>query len=520
MHSSPRRILLLLLVSLIGLMLFILVGPKPTSQETPAVTGQVFDADGPVAGARVRVKGTTITARTDAQGRFCFAQSVVGRVTAWKDGYFIGGAPLESPLTIRLSRLPSEDNADYEWVDPEPNPAEVHNCGNCHAEIYREWSHSGHGRSITGRHFRNLYEGTDWNGTPGVGWGLLTQYPDGGGVCASCHAPTATPPLSPPNLGRIKGERQVEGVAARGVHCDYCHKIARVADGPIGLSHGRFNLRLLRPSEGQMFFGALNDVDRGEDAFSPLYRDSRYCASCHEGVVFGVHVYGTFSEWQASPAARAGKQCQDCHMKPTGRMSNMAPGHGGIRRDPRTLANHRFFDGSQEDMLRRAVQASATLERESNGVRAKVRLWADGVGHRLPTGFVDRHLLLIVEGRDSDGKLLTVRSGPRLPALAGSELEGKPGRLYARMLSDFDGHSPTPFWLAAPDPPPDTRLVPGKIDETTFAFPATLSRLRVRVVYRRFWLEVARVKKWPDQDLLVLDREYALNPPVHPGLRR
>jgi hypothetical protein len=403
-------------------------------------------------------------------------------------------------LTIRLVRLPAEDNTEYEWVNPEPNPVEVHNCGNCHAEIYREWSHCGHGHSATGRHFRNLYEGTDWNGKPGVGWGLLTQYPDGSGVCASCHAPTAT-----------KFDlRQVEGVAARGVHCDYCHKIAEVADGPIGLSHGRFNLRLLRPSEGQLFFGALDDVDRGEDVFSPLYRDSRYCASCHEGVVFGVHVYSTFSEWQASPAAREGKQCQDCHMKPTGRMTNVAPGHGGIERDPHTLANHRFFDGSQEEMLRRAVKASATLERGPNCVRAKVRLWAEGVGHRLPTGFADRHLVLVVEGSDREGSLLRVRSGPKLPALAGPEREGQPGRLYARVLRDFDGNSPAPFWLAAPDSPPDTRLLPGHIDEMTFEFPATLTRLSLRVLYRRFWPEVARAKKWPDDDLLVLHREFTL----------
>jgi hypothetical protein len=268
----------------------------------------------------------------------------------------------------------------------------------------------------------------------------------------------------------------------------------------------------LRPSEGQLFFGAHDDVDRGEDAFSPLYRDSRYCASCHEGVVFGVHVYSTFSEWQTSPAAREGRQCQDCHMKPTGRTTNMALGHGGIERDPHTLANHRFFDGSQEEMLRRAVQASAILERGPSSVHARVRLWANGVGHRLPTGFIDRHLLLVVEGSDGNGRPLQVRSGPRLPALAGLEWEGKPGRLYARVLRDFDGHSPAPFWLAAPDPPSDTRLVPGKIDETTFEFPAALTRLRLRVLYRRFWPEVVRVKKWPDQDLLVLDREYALSP--------
>ena len=484
-------------VLIVGLLLLTL----PVAPST-VLLGRVIDDDGPVAGAHVRFQGASISARTHTHGRFHLSHPRAGRrVTAWKEGYFIGGSRwTASPLSIHLRHLPAEDNAQYEWVDPAPNPAEIHNCANCHAEIYREWSHSGHSRSVNGRRFRNLYEGTDWHGKPGVGWGLLAQYPDGAGVCASCHAPAA----------KEFDLRQVKGVAARGVHCDYCHKIESVADGPIGLSHGRFNLRLLRPSEGQLFFGALDDVDRGEDAYSPLYRDSRYCASCHEGVVFGVHVYSTFSEWRDSPAARQGRQCQDCHMKPSGRLSNMAPGHGGIDRDPSTLANHRFFDGSQAAMLRRAVKASVEFERRPDGVRARVRLWAEGVGHRLPTGFVDRHLVLVVEGRTEQGQTVLPREGPKLPALAGKELAGKPGRLYARVLRDSEGRSPVPFWLAAPDPPPDTRLVPDQIDETPFSFPATLSRLQVRVLYRRFWPAVARAKRWPEDDLLVREQTFSL----------
>ncbi len=490
MRLAPGLILLLLLTLLAGLAVV-----------TPSlyVAGQVRDADGPVTGARVRLKGAALTARTDVRGRFRFPYSFSGRrVTAWKEGYFIGGSRLSSSPVIHLTRLPAVDNDTYEWVDPAPNPAASHNCANCHAEIYREWSHSAHAYSVTGRRFRNLYEGTDWHGNAHVGWGLLTQYPDGAGVCASCHAPAT----------KAYDLRQVQGVAERGVHCDYCHKIASVAEGTIGLTHGRFNLRLLRPLEGQLFFGALDDVDRGEDAYSPLYRDSRYCASCHEGIVFGVHVYSTFSEWQVSPAARQGRQCQDCHMKPTGRMTNMAPHHGGIERDPNTLANHRFFDDSQDAMLRRAIKTSVRFERQPGKVRAWVRLWAEGVGHRLPTGFVDRHLVLVVEGQASDGRTVPLKAGPQLPALVGEELAGRPGRLYARVLRDFEGRSPVPFWLASPDPPLDTRLTPGKTEEDFFDFPTTLTRLCLRILYRRFWPEVVRSKQWPDNDLLVSEHVF------------
>jgi hypothetical protein len=499
MRLSPGLLLALLLLAVFaGLMLI-----APTGTRKARIEGQVFDEDGPLAGARVRFKGTAIRTQTDAHGRFHLPHSESAQwVTAWKQGYFIGPSRQSSSTAIYLTRLPAKDNPLYDWVDPTPNPAESLHCGSCHAEIFREWSQSRHARSVTGRRFRNLYEGADWHGNANVGWGLLTQFADGAGVCASCHAPAA----------KEYDLRQVEGAAAHGVHCDYCHKIDSVADGTIGLSHGRFNLRLLRPSKGQVSFGPLDDVDRGKESYSPLYHDSRYCASCHEGIIFGVHVYSTFSEWRASPAARQGRQCQDCHMKPTGRMSNIAPGHGGIARDPSTLANHRFFDGSQEVMLRRAVKASVRFERQSDRVRARVQLWAEGVGHRLPTGFVDRHLVLVVDGRTADDQAVPLRKGPKLPALAGEELAGQPGRLYARVLRDFEGRSPVPFWLASPDPPTDTRLVPGKVEEDHFDFPATLTQLRLRVHYRRFWPEVARSKHWPDDNIVVLEQTFTSLP--------
>ncbi len=502
----------------LGLLLAVLAGPLalwalrpgPAAPAPPLfVRGLVSDAHGPLAGARVRWKATALSAETDALGRFRLQPGTgVGRVTASKDGFLIAGAdPGESPLDLRLTPLPAEDNPAYEWVDPAPNPAGAHNCANCHAEIYREWSASAHSRSATGRRFRGLYDGTDWHGKPGVGWGLVTEHPDGIGVCASCHAPAL--PDGDPALFDL---RKIDGVAARGVHCDYCHKVASLAGDAFGLTHGRYNLRLLRPAEGQLFFGPLDDVDRGEDAFAPLYRDSRYCASCHEGVVFGVHVYSTYSEWLASPARRSGKQCQDCHMAPTGRLSNFVPGHAGVERDPATLGNHRFFRGGRAEMLRDAVRLSAELRGVPKGLSAKLCVEAEGAGHRVPTGFSDRHLLLVIEGLTADGKPLTARSGPVLPAAAGPELAGRPGRLYAKLLHDPDGRAPVPFWREGAEPA-DTRLTPGRPDHAEFLFPAEAIRVRARLLYRRFWPEVVRSKGWPDRDLLIAEQTFDLHTP-------
>jgi hypothetical protein len=450
------------------------------------------------------LQGTATFSTTDTQGHFRLSAGPGRRVTAAADGFLIAGAPLgSSPLDLRLTPLPHTDNDDYEWVDPTPDPTGIHNCGNCHAEIYREWSTSAHARSASGRHFRNLYEGTDWKGKTGVSWGLLQEHPLGAGVCSSCHAPAVRD--DDPAFYDL---RKLQGTPLHGVHCDFCHKVAGPGTGTLGLAHGRFNLRLLRPPEGQLFFGPLDDVDRGEDAYSAFYHDSRYCAACHEGVIFGVHVYTTYSEWLDSPARRRGMQCQDCHMTPTGTMTNIAPGHGGLQRDPQTLGNHRFFNTDQAAMLRRCLSVAAQFEPAGNALRVHLRVAADGAGHRVPTGFVDRHVILVADGRDRAGRPLAARSGPVLPDAAGPDLAGLPGRLYAKFLTGDDGRGPVPFWYSVPDVH-DNRLTPGRPDDLTLAFPAGLAEVRVRIIYRRFWQEVGRAKGWPDEDLVVLDRTFA-----------
>lgn len=195
-------------------------------------------------------------------------------------------------------------------------------------------------------------------------------------------------------------------------------------------------------------------------------------------------------------------------MAPTGAMTNVAPDHGGIERDPRSLASHRLFIGSQADMLRKALQVEIKLNREQTAVRVTIRLRADAVGHRVPTGFIDRHLLLVVTGWDTAGRRLETIQGPRLGQVAGSKLAGFPGKLYARLRANLDGHNPIPFWRAGTDPV-DTRLSPGVTDENNFTFPSALARIRVRLLYRRFWEEVRLAKGWEEMEVIVFDEERA-----------
>jgi hypothetical protein len=466
------------------------------------VGGDVRDERGPVAGARVRIQGAAESCLSDHDGRFQLRveRAKSPTITAWKKGYAIAARPLgKAPLQLSLTRLPALDNPDYEWIDPAPHPKRANNCANCHREIHDEWAASAHAGAATNRRLRNLFEGTDWHGGRSPKWSLKDEHPLGMGVCASCHAPTYRDPTLAYDLSKVTG------VAARGVHCDYCHKVADAPTDKLGTRFGRDGLILLRPAKDeQLFFGPLDDAVRPGEMFSysSLYKESRYCASCHEGVIFGVHVYGTYSEWLESPARAKGQQCQDCHMKPTGKLTNIAPGKGGIERDPRTLAAHRL--PRAEELLKDSLSVMVTSRRSKETVAITVEVRATNVGHRVPTGFSDRNLVLAVEGFDKKGEGVPVQEGPKLQAATGKTLAGAAGQLFAKQLLTDD--RPVPFWMS-PAQTLDTRLIPERPERSQFRFAPTVDQLRVRLIYRRAWHDIAVAKGWPDNEVVVIDRK-------------
>src|SRR5207253_10974598 len=105
-----------------------------------------------------------------------------------------------------------------------------------------------------------------------------------------------------------------------------------------------------------------------------------------------------------------------------------------------------------------------------------------------------------------------LQAGPTLPATAGRGFAGAPGWLYAKQLKSSDGLHAVPFWLAR-DEPEDTRLLPGQPDRREFRFAPGAEHVRVRLLYRRFWHEVAQGKGWPDNEVTVSDRTVKLAGP-------
>lgn len=194
-------------------------------------------------------------------------------------------------------------------------------------------------------------------------------------------------------------------------------------------------------------------------------------------------------------------------MTPTGQMTNIAKDRGGMERNPHTLGNHRFWNGSQRSMLKSCLKVDVQTKRMEDQVKVMVAMKTNGVGHRVPTGFIDRHLILVIEGQDTKGKVIdALTADSRLPSIVGVDLENRPGRLYAKRLIDADGQSPAPFWRPGVSILEDTRLKPGQSDTVHATFPQEVKQVRVRVIHRRFWQHITKAKHWPTTDLIVVDR--------------
>ncbi len=164
--------------------------------------------------------------------------------------------------------------------------------------------------------------------------------------------------------------------------------------------------------------------------------------------------------------------------------------------------------GGRESMLRRCLDVTPTCERDADEILLRVEIVAQDVGHFVPTGFVDHHVILVVDAQDANGQRIELQSGPRLPAAAG-DLMDQSGVLFAKLLTDANGDSPVPFWRAGVTVD-DNRLQPETPRTISFRLPSEAHVVRLRLLYRRFWQSTAEDKGWPDPTLVIVDRTWTV----------
>lgn len=499
-------------------------------------------------------------------------------VTAWAEGYYIGwvAAPAGSTaLTITLNSHYHTDNNNYNWFEFEGVKGSAA-CGLCHT-AYEEWRADAHAQSAQNPRFLSLYSGTDIDGNrspayaktslgiplppdltkPYYGPGYKLDFPGRAGSCATCHTPVASTNPNTKNCGwsgchaSTTYERaadildpgveplDLKGDAAEGITCEFCHKVgevflARDTDLPYPDLPGILSLRLYRPNEGaDLFFGPLDDIARSDveqprDVYLPLLKESAFCAGCHYGILGGVVVgnmdvkggvlvYSSYAEWLDSPWSdlKTGKSCQECHMPPVAGADHFVfPARGGVLRPSDQIHTHKMLGPQDENFLQSAVTLSATATMSDSQLLVGVGVTNIGAGHYLPTDSVLRHVVLIVEAVDQNGKSLQLAHGPTLPDWAG-DLAAVPGRVFAKTLEDeWTGEMPTSAIWRPVKIAQDTRLAPYATDASayTFLLPASgVVQVKVRLLYRRAPQQLMEWKRWSDPDLLIAEQTVRVN---------
>lgn len=526
------------------------------------ISGVVRDNQGPIAGATVRLQTTPHYTVTDATGSFELAVSNGKKtfvLTAWAPGHYIGGGVEwhtgERPVEITLERHCDYDHADYKWVSVFSASGEEQACQNCHEEPgnpdsimpFDQWRKDAHAGSTTNIRFLTMYLGTDVDGNrspptryhgnrdynpvpfrpnpnrPYYGPGYKLDFPATKGNCAACHAPMAainTPYGIDPSL--------LTGVEAEGIGCDFCHKILDVTLDPrSGVPYdnrpGVMSFVFRRPEHGhQLFTGPFDDVAPGEDVYSPVQRESRYCAPCHSARFWDVEIYNSYGEWLDSPYARGESQatCQDCHM-PQGLNNHFARvDKGGKPRDPESIFDHRMPGAADADLLQNAVTMAVGAEFRDDALEVRVEILNDRTGHHVPTDSPLRQMILIVRASNSRGRTLALRDGPTLPDWCGAGnpedgyVAGLPGTAYAKILKElWTGVSPTGAYWNHTRIVSDNRIAAMESDETTYVFEPPAegeATVDVRLLYRRAFIELRDLKGWEGEDIEMARRTMAV----------
>jgi hypothetical protein len=259
------------------------------------------------------------------------------------------------------------------------------------------------------------------------------------------------------------------------------------------------------------------DVPR-RDTYLPLLAKSEYCAACHYGVFGGVVgagtvakgtlIYNSYGEWLDSPYSnpKTGKTCQECHMPKSDANWFVYAERGGLTRDYATLHNHTMPGVTDEALLQNSVTMTSAAQRQGDQISVEISITNDKVGHDIPTDAPIRSMILVVEALDENGKLLALNQGPVNPTYSGN-YGGLPGKTFAKVLKDeWTGDTPTGAYWRPVSIVADTRLAAFATDTSQYTFAAPTNgavTIKVRLLFRRAFQQLAEQKGWNDPDIVM-----------------
>ncbi|MDD3475667.1 MAG: multiheme c-type cytochrome [Sulfurimonas sp.] len=316
-------------------------------------------------------------------------------------------------------------------------------CKSCHSEIFKQWSNSNHKHMVGSNPYYMVME-------------TLAGEVEGEGFrkwCMSCHNPSALLNGHEKTTHDMEGnflrdeifEKDGQGLIAdfkeqdnfrleEGVSCVTCHRITDAsskgnASYTLTLERKKYAFEDSKAPLGHWFSEKLinsNPDEHKKSYMDPLYKESRYCASCHDEFhpKNGIAIVSTFKEWEKSefnnPKDKSKhKTCIDCHMTnlKDGKLSPLrgtSTDGGVIKEDVKVHyfsgSNHFLAglkDKKNEEQTIELLKSSAKLDVDVKDNTLSVGVTNVGAGHHLPTGVADfRELWLDVSVKDRDDKLV------------------------------------------------------------------------------------------------------------------
>lgn len=346
-------------------------------------------------------------------------------------------------------------------------------CKSCHSEIFNQWANSNHKNLVESNPYYMVMEAIagEVEGEKFKQW------------CMSCHNPSAlTTGLTKTShsmndnfLSNTLFEKNAETLVdtyqkhgnsrlEEGVSCVTCHRITDATSQ----GNASYNIELTNrkkyPFEdnettikeylGHKFINAKPNIHK-DSYIKPLYKDSKYCASCHDETspITNKQIVSTFKEWEASQYNNKedktkNKSCIDCHMtylednkfKP---LKGVSTDGGVVKDDVKvhyfTGSNHFLAglkDKKNEEQILQLLRSSAKLDINIETNKLIVGVENIGAGHHLPTGVADfRELWLDITITDSKGKI--VFSSGKLDKNGDLQADARP---FMKVFGDIEGN--------------------------------------------------------------------------------
>jgi hypothetical protein len=162
---------------------------------------------------------------------------------------------------------------------------------------------------------------------------------------------------------------------------------------------------------------------------------------------------------------------------------------------------------------------TATAWLEGDDVLVQVDITNNKTGHHVPTDSPLRHLILLVQATDGQGRALPLQDGPSIPEWGGvgdpqqGYYAGLPGKAFARVLEElWTEVSPTGAYWNPTRVLSDNRLAAFATDTSFYTFAAPdqgAVTVEASLIFRRAFIELMDQKGWDVPDIVMARQSLA-----------